>query len=1059
VCLATAVAIGLSAGACQRGDASNPGPSPETRVASAPGGAVRLLRSAHPLAQARFDAGLLDPNRRLNQLAIVFQPTPAQIADRDALLAAQLDRRSPSYHKWLTPEQYAARFGADAPTIERTRAWLAGQGLEVHATSRLGTRVTFAGRVADLQSAFHAEFHRYSIGGREHYAMASAPVVPPELSGKILGVHNTHDFQRPRPAIRRSLDPGAICSTGNLACPTGTFGLSPRDWAQIYDVNPLYQTGVTGAPIDGSGVDIAVVGEAAISPSDVEAFRAAYGLPPARLTTVVVPGTGAPLTGTTTDGTGFEAMADIEWAGGIAPGAHVDYVVPGQDVTNLFDAVFYAIEQNVAPILSESFSACELGLSPADADVLGLFGAAANLMGITYVAATGDTGAAGCEVPVLEFPGLYVGQPASLPGVTAVGGTQFPAGAIPIDCSGSVTGYPGMERGWNETTTSAGLMSGGGGTSVVFARPAYQANIPTCTAVGTRPPGTSAGGMRQVPDIAFNSGVRSNPYFMQCTLTKDAAGNVACDPAGGKPTVVPVGGTSLGTPAFAGVLALANHAMGTRLGNVNPELYALSTQAPSAFHDIAAGSNFVRCDPANDEDAGCPTSACPETNIGNFCYGYPAVTGYDCSTGLGSIDVANLVRAWAALPPTTVALAASSTTLPAGTPVTLTATVATNAATPVAGTVTFTTQSQGTIFFEDQGFYDPIFVTADGHVGASFQSRSLGSVTVAGGTASIQAKLPAGMVRPGAQTIDVVASYDGDGQHAASTSTSLRLTLTGVDLCIFGATRAVAPFDVAPFAASSSHGPVSWATAADSTCDEALDCSSIDTNGAFVAGPEPGYVVVAAQDAVGAVALAFVTVGTPSSPPPWGTQTGTECPVGTGLDAGTGDSGPTDDAAPSDSGPGDDVAPGDSGPMDDATLGDSGPTDDAGTGDDASSISDAAVGDDAGDATGDAPPPSGTPDAASRPVEAGFTGYAPLPCAVFDAGPPAETPPFDRGGCGCTSAGSGGASRLGPLALLLAGAASLARRRRRYDAGRSSSSARASRSRKGRPRKASQRAR
>ena len=95
--------------------------------------------------------------------------------------------------------------------------------------------------------------------------------------------------------------------------------------------------------------------------------------------------------------------------------------------------------------------------------------------------------------------------------------------------------------------------------------------------------------VRQVPDIAFSSGVINSPYFVHCTLIKDSKGNEVCDPAGGAPTALPVGGTSLGTPSFAGVIALANQAMGTRLGNVNPELYALSTRVPSAFHDIATG--------------------------------------------------------------------------------------------------------------------------------------------------------------------------------------------------------------------------------------------------------------------------------------------------------------------------------------------------------------------------------------------------------------------------------------------------------------------------------------
>ena len=96
--------------------------------AAAPGdGSLRLVRGAHPFARPEFDIGPLDPERRLTNLAVVFRLSPQQKIDRDALLVAQLDPASPSYHKWLTPDEYAARFGAKAADIARTRAWLAQQ--------------------------------------------------------------------------------------------------------------------------------------------------------------------------------------------------------------------------------------------------------------------------------------------------------------------------------------------------------------------------------------------------------------------------------------------------------------------------------------------------------------------------------------------------------------------------------------------------------------------------------------------------------------------------------------------------------------------------------------------------------------------------------------------------------------------------------------------------------------------------------------------------------------------------------------------------------------------
>jgi hypothetical protein len=175
-------------------------------------GYVRLERGAHPLARPEFDLGPLDPNRRLTNLLVVFKLSPEQERDRDALRAAHLDPGSPSYHQWLTPEAYAARFGAKDADIARTQAWLARQGLDVQATSRLGARVNFAGRVADLQTAFRTEIHGYKVGAETHYAMATAPSIPSELADVVLALHNTHDFY-PAPAVKvPTAVPQAFCS-------------------------------------------------------------------------------------------------------------------------------------------------------------------------------------------------------------------------------------------------------------------------------------------------------------------------------------------------------------------------------------------------------------------------------------------------------------------------------------------------------------------------------------------------------------------------------------------------------------------------------------------------------------------------------------------------------------------------------------------------------------------------------------------------------------------------------------------------------------------------------
>src|ERR1019366_987875 len=254
--------------------------------------------------------------------------------------------------------------------------------------------------------------------------MASAPAIPAALSEVVLGLHNTHDFY-PRPMSHAAAQSDPLYKGSH-----GGYGLLPADWANVYDVTPLYTAGVSGTPIDGTGVTIGVVGVAQIAQSDIDAFRTLAGLPASTVTMTLVPNTGPATPGQ--QGTGSEAVLDVEWSGGIARGATVNYVFTGGSDVNVDDASYYIIEENLAPILSESWGGCEEGLTPSDADITQVYGSAANVLGITYVAASGDSGAVGCGGTGTgpRGGGLYVGAPASYPGVTAVGGTEFPVGSI-----------------------------------------------------------------------------------------------------------------------------------------------------------------------------------------------------------------------------------------------------------------------------------------------------------------------------------------------------------------------------------------------------------------------------------------------------------------------------------------------------------------------------------------------------------------------------------------------------------------------------------------------------
>jgi MYXO-CTERM domain-containing protein len=800
--------------------------------AEVPGGAtataaVRLARGVHPLARSERDLGRLDPARRLGNLSVVFKLSPEALHDRAALIAAQLDAGSPEYHAWLTPETYAARFGAAPADIARTAAWLTGEGLEVVSTSRLGSRVRFAGRVADVEAAFQTEMRRYQVGDETHYAMAGAPAIPAELSDVVLAVYNTHDFYA-RPLVR-------LAKRGpDYDEPGVGEGLAPSDWATLYDVTPLYKTGITGTPIDGSGVTIAIVGLSPIQQSDIDAFRSTFGLPPSTVTTTLVPGSGAERSGC--QGCALEATLDVEWSGGIAPKAEVNYVYNGTDDPDPDDAAFYVVEENLAPLISESFAGCEYGLTPSDADVIEVYASAANLLGITYVAGSGDAGAAACYVegPQPPIAGMYVNVPASYPGVTAVGGTQFPQSSLSWDAGGHVLGYSAEETTWNEASdpnSPQGLAATGGGISAVYTRPSYQSGVPTCTPVGTPPTALPNG--RQLPDVALTAAANLTPYFIECVLNFSSGD---CG-TGSDPEIVPIGGTSAATPSFAGVLALLNQATGGRLGNVNPMLYTLQQAAPLGFHDITTGSNEISCTAGT--DPGCAT---------DDLYGFPATTGYDCATGLGSIDAYALVSSWATLTPTSAAIQANPTATMEGASITLTATVAVDGTgtSPLGGTVTFAFQSY--------------------NAGVPDLSWPLGAVTIAGGTvtggmATFSTPVPPGLVAPGGESVDVVAMYGGDAHYLASTSAKVTVQIQGVDLAITPAAATVAAGAKQTFSATGGVTPVRWYVDSDTTCDAQQNCSSVgETSGTLTAGPQAGTVIIAAVDADGAEALATVTV-------------------------------------------------------------------------------------------------------------------------------------------------------------------------------------------------------
>jgi len=623
---------------------------------------ARVRGSAHPMARPQFDQGRVSPEQQLSSVVLNFRLSASQQADLQELLREQQDRSSPNYHRWLTPEQYAARFGMTSNDLAKVSSWLQSQGLTVNGVSRSRNEISFSGSVGQVEYALRTELHRYLINGEQHMANSSDVSLPDAFAGEVLGVRGLSDFH-PKPRFR----PAVARFTSNVS---GNHFVIPADFATLYHVPSGF---------DGTGQTVAVLGQtllnASNSTSDLDAFRSAAGLPATTSTNlklIQVPGTG---TATACTGDQTEADLDLEWTEGVAKNATIKFVYAGNGsgtncnnrTKNVFDALQYAIANNLAPIISISYGNCEANLGKSFVLTMQQWAQQANAQGQTISGPAGDEGAADCDTGVSATQGFAVDVPAAIPEVTGVGGSEFTGDATATatagcaaptadwlgTCSstsstGTAVGYI-TEKTWNDppAKTSTSLSAGGGGASTIFSKPSWQS--------GTGVPGD---GKRDVPDVALNASGGDNAHDPYLICSQDfftgVTGVTSCangfrsssTNASENNLVDAVGGTSAGAPTFAGILALLNQAINQAtgsngLGNVNPMLYALAATSPTAFHDITSGNNNAPCTSG--------TTNCP---AGTTSFGFSAGPGYDQVTGLGSLDVANLISAWTAVIPT-----------------------------------------------------------------------------------------------------------------------------------------------------------------------------------------------------------------------------------------------------------------------------------------------------------------------------------------------------------------------------------------------------------------------
>jgi hypothetical protein len=564
-------------------------------VPSAPAAPWQTLSGHVPAAVAQLQpTGRLPATNRLH-LAVALAPR-----NRDGLLKLlqdQQDPQSPSYHQYLSLEEFTSRFGPTEQDYQKARDFARANGLKVSGTYSNRIILDMEGAVPDVEKALHVTMRTYQHPKekREFYAPDTEPSL--NLEVPLLNITGLDNYHRPhRTSHRKPVQP--MPNGGRANAFTGPGGtIAPADLRNAY---------VPGTTLTGAGQSVGLVefggffdgdytfydGSGGYYDSDLVAYENEFGLPHISVTTVPVDGGFVTAQGENSS----ECPLDIEMVMAMAPGASI-YVFESRGYANdtLSTMVSYTFIKQFSTswTLGGGFQA--VGSSNPGGDVLLMEMAA---QGQSFFSASGDSDAFEYTSGNLPY------WPEESPYATAVGGTV-------LTMNGSGASYA-SETVWNPNPASAGQKGSGGGLSPNYAIPYWQQGVSL-----TANHGSTA--QRNIPDVAmvasgldirYNNGLESGDS-----------------------------GTSAAAPLWAGFMALVNQ-QAASLGNpsagfINPAIYAIgqgigNTPYASAFHDITTGNNFWGFSPNN----------------------YPAVAGYDLCTGWGTpaIGLINALAGGAAAP-------------------------------------------------------------------------------------------------------------------------------------------------------------------------------------------------------------------------------------------------------------------------------------------------------------------------------------------------------------------------------------------------------------------------
>jgi kumamolisin len=456
--------------------------------------------------QLTGDMGLADPSGSFRGLLGLPYRSAAEL---EQTLVDLYDPDSPRFHQFLSRKQFLEQFAPTEDNIAAVTTWASSVGLAVARVASNRRLVEITGTVAQFNAAFATELHKVVRNNTNLYGTLSAMVVPTLLVGRVTVVFT------PDLAADTRLAPPDMGSVSTSAPPGVAF--DPGQLATAYGVTALGHADARG------GISIGIVGAGGVARSDTQSFWQSLGI--RRDDARVVQTMEAP------SRANIEATLDVEWAGGMVPGAEV-VLYAGPDIrdTSLLYTFNEAVGHGEVQVITDSFSrhaTTEPGEVTTEYDESAKMAAA---LGITVVAASGDS--------------AQVDVPSSSPLVTAVGGTELMLAS---------DGRPLLETAWRQS---------GCGVAMAFTIPNWQSQVVT-----------DSMGSRAVSDVAVNA-TNDRYYF------------------GGNWSVG--SGTSFASPIFAGLIAAVDAARARNglppIGFLNSLLYQHAL-LQSAFRDITMGAS------------------------------------------------------------------------------------------------------------------------------------------------------------------------------------------------------------------------------------------------------------------------------------------------------------------------------------------------------------------------------------------------------------------------------------------------------------------------------------